>query len=59
MDGKATLGLRDDKTGIHHCNLAERGVRFLLEVLEVAVVSAKLRAQLFPGNELRGSSFGR
>src|ERR1035438_1035163 len=54
MDGKATFGLRDDETGVHQRYLAERGIGFLLEVLEVAIVGAKLATQLFPGNELRG-----
>ena len=54
MDGKATLGLRDDETGVHQRYLAERGIGFLLEVLEVAIVGAKLATQLLPGNELRG-----
>ena len=54
MNGKAPLGLRDDEAGVHRRNLAERGVSLLLEVLEVAVVGAKLAAQLLPGNELRG-----
>ena len=54
MNGKAPLGLRDDEAGVHRRNLAERGVSFLFEVLDVAVVGAKLAAQLLPGNELRG-----
>ena len=51
---KPPLGLRDDKAGVYRRNLTKRGVGFLFEVLELAVVGAKLAAQLLPGNDEHG-----
>ena len=45
---KPPLAFVMDEAGVHRRNLAERGIGFLLEVLEVAVVGAKLAASTAP-----------